>query len=42
VKKDEKWVQRVLKSKNSSAGETLLLTVDSADRIFWQKKEQKE
>ena len=42
VKKDENWVKKVLKNKNSSVGETLLLTVDSTDRIFWQKKESKK
>ena len=41
AKKDEKWVEKVLKSKNASREETFLLTVDKQDRIFWLKKEKK-
>ena len=40
--KDEKWVDRVLKSKHSSLENTFLLTVDGQDRIFWQEKEERK
>ena len=40
AKKDEKWVEKVLKSKNTNLKETFLLTVDRQDRIFWLKKER--
>ena len=40
AKKDEKWVEKVLKSKNASREETFLLTVDKQGKIFWLKKER--
>ena len=40
AKKDEKWVEKVLKSHNSTISETYLLTVDSSDHIFWLPKEK--
>ena len=40
VKKDEKWLEKVLKSKNTSREETFLLTVDQSDKIYWLKKEK--
>lgn len=40
AKKDEKWIEKVLKSKNTSKKETFLLTVDKKDRVFWLKKER--
>ena len=40
AKKDEKWLEKVLKSKNASREETFLLTVDRTDKIFWLKKER--
>ncbi len=42
VNKDEKWVDKVLKSKNSTIKETFVLTVDKTDRIFWLGKEKRE
>ena len=39
AKKDEAWVDRVLHSHSSTAEETFLLTVDSADKILWLPKE---
>ena len=39
AKKDESWVDRVLKSHNSTPEETFLLTVDAADKILWLPKE---
>ncbi len=40
AKKDKKWVEKVLKSHNSTISETYLLTVDATDRIFWLPKEK--
>lgn len=37
--KDGHWVERVLKSHNSTVEKTFLLTVDGQDQIFWQEKE---
>ena len=37
--KDPAWVQRVLSSRNSTAAQTWLLTVDAADHIIWFPKE---
>lgn len=37
--KDGHWVERVLKSHNSTVEKTFLLTVDGRDQIFWQEKE---
>ena len=39
MKKNEKWVKKVLENKNASKEETFLLTVDRGDKIFWLKKE---
>lgn len=39
--KDDRWVERVLKSHNSTIERTFLLTVDRQDQIFWQEKEGK-
>jgi len=41
AKKDEKWVKKVLQSKNAALQDTFLLTVDKLDRIYWLKKEKK-
>ena len=41
VKKDEKWVKKVLQSKNAALQDTFLLTVDKTDKIYWLKKEKK-
>ena len=41
VKKDEKWVQKVLKNKDTTVKDTFLLTVDKAERIVWMAKEKK-
>ena len=34
AKKDENWVDRVLKSRHSTIEKTFILTVDSQDHIF--------
>lgn len=39
AKKDEKWVQKVLKSHHSTLKDTFLLTVDNKDTILWLPKE---
>jgi uncharacterized membrane protein YcaP (DUF421 family) len=39
VNKDEAWVDRVLRSHNTTQEETFLLTVDSMDQILWLPKE---
>jgi uncharacterized membrane protein YcaP (DUF421 family) len=39
VKKDEAWVNNVLRSHNATREDTFLLTVDSMDRILWLPKE---
>lgn len=39
VKKDPLWVERVLKSHNSTVADTFLLTVDSADHVLWLGRE---
>ena len=36
--KDRTWVERVLKQRNASVGNTLLLTVDKADKIVFYSK----
>ena len=41
AKKDEKWVKKVLQSKNAALQDTFLLTVDKTDKIYWLKKEGK-
>ena len=41
AKKDEAWVQRVLRSHNATVADTFLLTVDAADKILWLPKEGK-
>ncbi len=41
AKKDEKWVKKVLQSKNAALQDTFLLTVDKTDKIYWLKKEKK-
>ena len=37
--KDRAWLQRILAQHRTTPEETFLLTVDSADRIYWLKKE---
>lgn len=39
AKKDEAWVQKVLRSHNATAQDTFLLTVDAMDQILWLPKE---
>ena len=39
AKKDEAWVQNVLRSHNATAQDTFLLTVDAMDQILWLPKE---
>lgn len=39
VRKDEVWVDKVLRSHNSTQEETFLLTVDGTDKILWLPKE---
>ena len=39
AKKDQSWVDRVLKSHNATVEDTFLLTVDGADHIVWLPKE---
>ena len=39
AKKDEAWVDKVLRSHNSTLDDTFLLTVDSMDTILWLPKE---
>ena len=39
AKKDEKWVQTVLNTHNTTIENTFLLTVDAADTILWLPKE---
>lgn len=39
AKKDEKWVDKVLCSHNSTVNDTFLLTVDAMDTILWLPKE---
>ena len=39
AKKDEDWVNRVLRSHNATRDETFLLTVDGTDKILWLPKE---
>lgn len=39
VKKDEVWVDKVLRSHNSTQEDTFLLTVDGTDKILWLPKE---
>ena len=39
AKKDDKWVQKVLKSHHSTLKDTFLLTVDNKDTILWLPKE---
>ena len=38
--KDERWLRRVLREKNSSQQDTFLLTTDDSDHIYWLGKEQ--
>ena len=40
--KDHSWVQKVLKSYNTTLKDTWLLTVDGDDRILWYPKEESE
>ena len=40
AKKDEKWVKKVLQSRNTALQDTFLLTVDKTDKIFWLEKER--
>ena len=37
--KDENWLHQVLRENNAEAEETLLLTVDAADKVLWLGKE---
>ena len=37
--KDENWLNQVLRENNAEAKETLLLTVDAADKVLWLGKE---
>ena len=39
IKKDENWVQRILRSHGSTIRHTFLLTVDSEDHIIWLPRE---
>lgn len=39
AKKDENWVQRVLRSHNTTIKQTFLLTVDARDHIIWLPRE---
>jgi uncharacterized membrane protein YcaP (DUF421 family) len=39
IKKDENWVQRILRSHGSTIRQTFLLTVDSEDHIIWLPRE---
>ena len=39
IGKDRNWVDRVLKSHNSTTEKTFLLTVDAQDHILWLEKE---
>ena len=41
AKKDEAWVQRVLRSHNATVADTFLLTVDATDKILWLPKEDR-
>ena len=38
--KDDRWLQKQLRKRETSVSETWLMTVDSAGKIFWQAKEQ--
>ena len=38
--KDPDWLARVLQARNTTAEDTLLLTVDAADHILWLGKEE--
>ncbi len=37
--KDERWLESVLQAHGAQAGDTMLLTVDEADKVFWLGKE---
>ena len=37
--KDDRWLQKQLQKRKTTVASTWLLTVDEADRIVWQKKE---
>ncbi len=39
--KDSRWLDRVLKEKDSTVEDTWLLTVDASDKLLWLKKEEK-
>ena len=39
AKKDERWLNRVLRKHHATVGGTYLLTVDSADNILWLARE---
>ena len=41
AKKDEKWVEKVLKNYHSTMEDTFLLTVDAMDTILWLPKEDR-
>ena len=40
AKKDERWLNRVLRKHKATIGGTYLLTVDAADHILWLPKEE--
>ena len=37
--KDETWLNQVLRENHAETKETLLLTVDAADKVLWLGKE---
>lgn len=39
AKKDQNWLQRVLRSHQATVEETFLLTVDGSDQVLWLPKE---
>ena len=41
AKKDQRWVDRVLRSHQATVEETFLLTVDSMDHVLWLPKEER-
>lgn len=42
LRKDEKWVRKLLKNQKTTQSATFLLTVDGLGRIFWQEKERQK
>ena len=39
TRKDENWVRKVLREKDTALQDTWLLTVDQGDRVYFVKKE---